>query len=266
VEEFLRAHPSQSAADAEKARVADTLAAQRAREVADIVEQNLAIITGEPSPFSNPYHYIDAHRAEYETIVALGDEALQYMFSVFAGGGQTDLRGFIMAAACHEILGDDVDFDETVYNGQMWYDAYINAAPLEQVSVTGYWESASKLKLTYTNNTIYTLMTGEGYTLQEFVDDDWANSAQQAKVNDIAYTIPPGGTFDQTVDLTLHGDISSRGRYRIMKLFGDVIDDTRERYDENRLRIWAFFEFGEIPRSQPARRVIGADLTGDGTR
>jgi hypothetical protein len=82
-------------------------------------------------------------------------------------------------------------------------------------------------------------------------------------VNDIAYTIPPGGAFDQTVDLTLHGDISSRGRYRIMKLFGDVTDDTRERYDENRLRIWAFFEFGEIPRSQPMQRVIGADFSAE---
>jgi hypothetical protein len=91
-------------------------------EVADLIERNLAIIT-EPSPLSNPYHYIDAHQVEYWQIVAQGDLALNYLFSVFEQGGQDDLRGFIMASACRDILG--IDSDEPIATGQQWYDAYV---------------------------------------------------------------------------------------------------------------------------------------------
>ena len=93
--------------------------------IADIVERNLDTIT-EPSPYSNPYAYIDAHKAEYNEIVAHRDDALQYMFSLFEKGDQTGLRGWIMAVACCEILGEDTEFaNATVDTGQKWYDTYI---------------------------------------------------------------------------------------------------------------------------------------------
>jgi hypothetical protein len=93
--------------------------------IVDIIEGNLDTIT-EPSPDSNPYHYINSHKSEYDEIVALGDDALQYMFSIFDMGGQSGLRGWIMAIACCDILGENTEFaTSSVDTGQKWYDAYI---------------------------------------------------------------------------------------------------------------------------------------------
>jgi len=92
-------------------------------DVANIVERNLDVIT-EPSPVSNPYYYIGAHKAEYDEIVALGDAALQYMFSIFDKGNQHGLRGHVMASACRDILGVDFEFNASIDTGQKWYDAY----------------------------------------------------------------------------------------------------------------------------------------------
>ena len=97
---------------------------QLTQSIADIIERNLDIIT-EPSPVSNPYFYIDAHRTEYGEIVFLGKDALQYMFSLFDMGNQHGLRGFIMASACREIMGLDPEFSNAeIDTGQKWYDAY----------------------------------------------------------------------------------------------------------------------------------------------
>ena len=94
-------------------------------DVAETVERNLDIIT-ESSTESNPYHYINAHRSAYDEIVALDDAALQYMFSIFDMGGQSGLRGWIMAIACCDIIGEGTEFaNSTVDTGQKWYDAYI---------------------------------------------------------------------------------------------------------------------------------------------
>jgi len=95
-------------------------------DISDIIESRLDVIVSSPKTASYPGAYINEHFIEYDEIVALGDKALQYMFSVFEKGGQTGLRGWIMALACSDIIGEDLLFSETQVNtGQEWYDLYI---------------------------------------------------------------------------------------------------------------------------------------------
>jgi len=96
--------------------------------IAEIIEHNLDILTSSPSLSSNSNDYIDAHRAEYEEIVALGNDALKYMYSLFDKGGQTGLRGHIMASACRDILGLKFEYGhDTDMVGQKWYDSYMRS-------------------------------------------------------------------------------------------------------------------------------------------
>ena len=98
-------------------------------DISGIVEHNLDIIMSSPATSSSPGDYISSHEAQYNEIVALGVEALQYMFSIFDEGGQIGLRGWIMALACSDILGEDVIFAGLpAETGQDWYDAYILAS------------------------------------------------------------------------------------------------------------------------------------------
>ena len=94
-------------------------------DVAETVGKNLDILTSSPMFASNILPYIEAHQAEYDEIVALGNDALEYMFSVFEKGNQNGLRGWIMALACCDILGIDTAFENpTAATGQEWYDQY----------------------------------------------------------------------------------------------------------------------------------------------
>jgi len=89
----------------------------------EIIERNLDIITGSPGLHSSIVPYIQAHQAEYDEIVALGDVALAYIITKFEKGRQTDLRGWIMAFACYDIVGVDDAFQSSVaWTGQEWYD------------------------------------------------------------------------------------------------------------------------------------------------
>jgi beta-lactamase regulating signal transducer with metallopeptidase domain len=55
--------------------------------IAQLVEENLAIILSSPKEASSPFAYIQAHQDEYEKIKKLGgEEALQYMLSQLANG------------------------------------------------------------------------------------------------------------------------------------------------------------------------------------
>ena len=95
-------------------------------DVAEKIERNLDIIVSSPATSSNPGDYIDAHKAEYDEIIAFGTDALQYISFVFDKGGQTGLRGWIMALACCDILGENNTFpNPNIETGQEWYDAYV---------------------------------------------------------------------------------------------------------------------------------------------
>ncbi|MCL1793961.1 MAG: M56 family metallopeptidase [Oscillospiraceae bacterium] len=93
--------------------------------VADIIQRNLDTITA-PSFSSNPYDYVRDHKSEYNEIVALGGDALQYMFTLFDKSNQHGLQGWIMAIACCDILGESTEFASAdIDTGQKWYDAYV---------------------------------------------------------------------------------------------------------------------------------------------
>jgi hypothetical protein len=96
-------------------------------DVAEIIERNLGVIISSPNFSSNPGDYINAHKTEYDEIVALEDDALQYMFSLFDKGGQSGLSGHIMASACRDILGLEFEFNPAIDTGQKWYDAYMRS-------------------------------------------------------------------------------------------------------------------------------------------
>lgn len=91
------------------------------------IEEYLEVIMSSPMESSNSQDYIDAHPAEYQGILNLGDEALNYMLAQFEKGGQTGLKGHIMMALCQDLLGDRDNVAEVYKSPQEWYDALINA-------------------------------------------------------------------------------------------------------------------------------------------
>lgn len=80
-------------------------------------------ITSSPSEASSPQAYIDAHEMEYRELIYFGEYTLRYCFTLFEQGGQTGLKGHIMAMVCQDILGDAGAADVPAGTGQTWYDA-----------------------------------------------------------------------------------------------------------------------------------------------
>jgi len=83
----------------------------------------IKMVTSSPAQMSNPQAYIQEHEAEYRELIYYGKYTLRYCFNLFEKGGQTDLNGHIMAAACRDILGKE-DIDILASTGQDWYDAF----------------------------------------------------------------------------------------------------------------------------------------------
>jgi len=87
------------------------------------IEAYLETIMSSPMESSNSQDYIDAHPAEYASILNLGDEALTYLLAQFEKGGQNGLKGHIMMALCKELLGDRNNVTEVYRSPQEWYQA-----------------------------------------------------------------------------------------------------------------------------------------------
>lgn len=94
------------------------------------IEGLLEVICASPAQSSNPGAYIEAHPEEYARLIELEKATVSYCFARFARGGQTDLRGHIMAIACREIIGKtDITLSDTGYmTGQAWFDAFASNA------------------------------------------------------------------------------------------------------------------------------------------
>lgn len=108
-------NPSENAADSSLTSTAG---------IAQLIEENLAIIMSSPKEASNPHAYIQAHQDEYEKIKKLGgEEALQYMLSQFANGYAEGLRGQIMMQLCKDLLGVRNNVPDETLTPQEWYDA-----------------------------------------------------------------------------------------------------------------------------------------------
>ncbi len=97
------------------------------------IERLLGVIMSSPLEASNPGAYISAHEAEYQKLLSYGEFTLRYCFEQFLQGGQTDLRGHIMAILCREIAfnwGEAVlmwDSDPPI-EAQAWFDAFLDHA------------------------------------------------------------------------------------------------------------------------------------------
>jgi len=89
------------------------------RHIARLIEA----ICSSPAESSNPQAYIDENSIEYREMIYYGSYTLRYCFSLFEQGGQSGLKGHIMAAACRDILGKE-DIDIKADTGQDWYDAF----------------------------------------------------------------------------------------------------------------------------------------------
>ncbi|HZX45850.1 MAG TPA: M56 family metallopeptidase [Clostridia bacterium] len=85
------------------------------------VEEKIKIILSSPKESSNPQDYIDAHWKEYEGILKLGNEALDYLLSEFEKGVENDLRGHIMMRLCKEMLGPRQSTADDTLPPQEWY-------------------------------------------------------------------------------------------------------------------------------------------------
>ena len=86
------------------------------------VEKNLEIIMSSPQEESNPWAYIEHHQNEYDTILKMGDNALNYMLSKFAEGKADGLKAHIMMSLCQDILGDKNNVAEGSYSSPTeWY-------------------------------------------------------------------------------------------------------------------------------------------------
>lgn len=85
-----------------------------------VIEALFETIMSSPAAASNPGAYIDAHALDYRELTYYGDYALGYCIAEFEKGGQTGLKGALMAILCQDLLGVEGDSGGT---GQDWYDA-----------------------------------------------------------------------------------------------------------------------------------------------
>lgn len=92
-------------------------------ELSSKINENLEMIMSSPRTSSNPQNYINAHQAEYESILKSGEEALNYLLLQFETGDNDNLRGQIMMGLCKEILGDRNNISDESLSPQAWFNS-----------------------------------------------------------------------------------------------------------------------------------------------
>ena len=97
-----------------------------------VIEGLLEEIVASPGTFvSGVKDYIVANEDAYKELIHYGKYTLWYCFSEFLEGGQTDLRGQIMASACKEIMlgfGEAMLTDTEAAHGQEWFGIFYEIA------------------------------------------------------------------------------------------------------------------------------------------
>ncbi|MBQ7776517.1 MAG: hypothetical protein IJ379_11420 [Lachnospiraceae bacterium] len=91
--------------------------------VADLLEQVMRF----SMEASDPHSYLEQNYKEHRELTYYGRYTLRYCFQEFLKGGQTGLRGSIMAEICKEIgggFGEDLSVDYNVSNGQEWFHTF----------------------------------------------------------------------------------------------------------------------------------------------
>lgn len=93
-----------------------------------ILAKLLLDICSSPAEESDPLAYVQAHRIEFREMTYYGRYTLRYCFGLFEQGGQTGLKGHIMALACRDVLGEAEDTGLAGNTGQDWYEAFKGSA------------------------------------------------------------------------------------------------------------------------------------------
>ncbi|SES25761.1 hypothetical protein SAMN04487944_12838 [Gracilibacillus ureilyticus] len=89
------------------------------------IESALMKIVETPSSSSNPSDYVKASQEEYDYIVGLGNNGLNYTLNKFSISESDGLTEYVMAMACAEILGDLNPVKEWD-TGRTWYNKYVS--------------------------------------------------------------------------------------------------------------------------------------------
>lgn len=79
-------------------------------EIKRIVDEKLDRIMSSPRESSNTHDYIEAHYEDYRDIVALGEEALDYLVETVESGDETGLRGAIMRELIREFQDRQIGY------------------------------------------------------------------------------------------------------------------------------------------------------------
>jgi len=96
----------------------------RLADIAELFEE----IESSPAVSSNPQDYIKAHSDAYNKLVAMGEEALVFIFSEFLAGGQTGLHGHILYRVMTDILPDSLIISYDAATGQEYFDRWLESA------------------------------------------------------------------------------------------------------------------------------------------
>ena len=96
------------------------------KEVGTIIDSKLETICSNPkvAASSNPYDYTKDSR-DFEDIVKMGDDALNYMLTKFKNSKGNGLKEYVMAIACSKILKENPESKKWA-TGREWYNNYIN--------------------------------------------------------------------------------------------------------------------------------------------
>ena len=97
-----------------------------------VIEELLEEVVASPGTFANGVKdYIVANETAYKELIHYGKYILWYCFGEFMEGGQTDLRGHIMASVCKDIMigfGEAMLTDTEAAHGQEWFDMFYEIA------------------------------------------------------------------------------------------------------------------------------------------
>jgi len=86
------------------------------------VEKYLEIIMSSPNTSSSPSDYIKSHQNEYQNILKMGGEALNYLVTQFnIRSNNNDLKGYIMMGLCKDLLGDKNNVTDDSLPPQQWF-------------------------------------------------------------------------------------------------------------------------------------------------
>jgi len=116
------------------------IATDTTKEEKDQIEKYLKVIMSADTS-SNPNDYIKAHDIEYQSILKMGDNALNYLLAQFEETpNNNDLRGHIMMALCKELLGDRNNVTDESLSPQDWV---LQLKPYEEIELSDFHANVS---------------------------------------------------------------------------------------------------------------------------